>query len=173
MIHEGLLTSPCEGLVIGNGDLAASVQIFSHELKLNLGKNDVWDVRYNSQSKTEDMAITQDELIRHVREHGVVSRKFLFKRKKEENSGIFPSPLRVGAIRIVHPGWSETNVRSKVMIVSGTLEVEYQFPRGALRFTAFIHREKNIVVLRASAEGQVPWFTIIVEREAGNNTILQ
>ncbi|MBE0655069.1 MAG: hypothetical protein IH594_14805, partial [Bacteroidales bacterium] len=44
MVHEGLLTNPQEGLVIGNGDLGASVQIFSHELKLNLGKNDVWDV---------------------------------------------------------------------------------------------------------------------------------
>ena len=56
LIHEGLLTNPTEGLVIGNGDLAASVQIFSNELKLNLGKNDVWDTRYNSPSKTVDVA---------------------------------------------------------------------------------------------------------------------
>jgi hypothetical protein len=29
IIHEGLLTNPTEGLVIGNGDLEASSQIFS------------------------------------------------------------------------------------------------------------------------------------------------
>jgi hypothetical protein len=166
MVHDGLLTSPHEGLVIGNGDLAASVQIFSHELKLNLGKNDVWDVRYSTPSKTEDVAITQDELIQHVREHGVVSRKFL-KKPQKKGDPVFHAPLRVGAIRIAHPGWSETKVRSKVLIDRGTLEVEYQFPRGTLRLTAFIHREKNIVVLRASADGQVPWFTIIAEREPG------
>ena len=75
--------------------------------------------------------------------------------------------LAVGAIGIVHPGWSKTKVRSKVRIDHGTLEVGYQFPSGTLRFTTFIHREKNLVMLRASAEGQVPWFTIIVERELG------
>ena len=73
MIHEGLLSNPTEGLVIGNGDLAASVQIFSNELKLNLGKNDVWDTRYNTPSKTVDVAVTQDELIAYVEEHGAVS----------------------------------------------------------------------------------------------------
>lgn len=167
LIHEGLLTNPQESLVIGNGDLAANVQIFSHELKLNLGKNDVWDVRHNSPTTTEDVVITQDELIRYVRENGAVSREFLYKPNKPGNPDIYYSPRRVGAIRVVHPGWSETNVHSRVEIVDGTLEVEYQFPTGTLHLTAFIHREKNIVVLRASADGQVPWFSIIVERDPG------
>ncbi|QXD25378.1 hypothetical protein F7C95_05640 [Opitutia bacterium ISCC 51] len=153
LIHEGLLTNPTEGLVIGNGDLAASVQIFSNELKLNLGKNDVWDTRYNSPSKTEEVAVTQDELIAYVEEHGVVSPKFLDKPKKQ-GEPVVHSPLRVGAIRIAHPGWSGTKARSIVRIDRGTLEAEYQFPSGTLRFTAFIHREKNLVMLRASAEGQ-------------------
>ena len=166
MIHEGLLTNPTEGLVIGNGDLAASVQIFSNELILNLGKNDVWDTRYNSPSKTVDVAVTQDELIAYVEEHGAVSDKLLNK-PKQKGEPVVHSPLRVGAIRIAHPGWSGTKVSSKVRIDRGTLEAEYQFPIGTLRFTAFIHREKNVVMLRASAEGQVPWFTIIVEREPG------
>ncbi|MBT5700892.1 MAG: hypothetical protein HOI67_05530 [Gammaproteobacteria bacterium] len=166
LIHEGLLTNPTEGLVIGNGDLAASVQIFSNELKLNLGKNDVWDTRYNSPSKTVDVAVTHDELIAYVEEHGAVSAKLLNK-PKQKGEPVFHSPLRVGAIRIAHPGWSGTKVSSKVRIDRGTLEAEYQFPSGTLRFTTFIHREKNIVMLRASAEGQVPWFTIIVEREPG------
>ena len=119
MVHKGLLTSPHEGLVISNGDLGASVQVYSHELKLNLGKNDVWDVRHDSPTTTEDVVITHDELIRYVREHGMVSPEFLYKPGKPRDPGIFYSPLRVGAIRIVHPGWSETNVRSKVEIASG------------------------------------------------------
>ena len=167
MVHEGLLTNPQEGLVIGNGDLGASVQIFSHELKLNLGKNDVWDVRYDSPTTTEDIAITQDELIRYVREHGTVSPEFLYKPEKPGDPDIHFSPLRVGAIRIVHPGWSETGIHSKVDIEMGTIEVEYAFPTGKLRIIAFIHREKNIVVLRASAEGLVPWISIFVERDPG------
>ena len=148
LIHEGLLTNPTEGLVIGNGDLAASVQIFSNELKLNLGKNDVWDTRYNSPSKTVDVAVTHDELIAYVEEHGAVSAKLLNK-PKQKGEPVFHSPLRVGAIRIAHPGWSGTKVSSKVRIDRGTLEAEYQFPSGTLRFTTFIHREKNIVMLRA------------------------
>ena len=167
MVHEGLLTNPHEGLVIGNGDLAASAQIYSQELKLNLGKNDVWDVRHDSPATTVEVAITQDELIRHVREHGMVSPEFLSKPRKNKDPNIFYAPLRVGAIRIVHPGWSETRVRSKVEIANGTLEVEYTFPRGKLLLTAFVHRDKNIVILRASADGQVPWFSIIVERDPG------
>lgn len=167
LVHEGLLTNPQEGLVIGNGDLGASVQIFSHELKINLGKNDVWDVRYDSPTTTEDIVITHDELIQYVREQGEVSPEFFSKPGKPRDPNIYYSPLRVGAIRIVHPGWSETSVHSKVGIDRGTLEVEYVFPSGTLRFTTFIHREKNIVVLRASAEGRVPWFNIIVERDPG------
>jgi hypothetical protein len=167
LIHEGLLTSPQEGLVIGNGDLAANVQIYSHELKLNLGKNDVWDTRYNSSSKTDEVAVTQDELISHVKEHGVVSGEFLIRPGKKGKMPIYFAPLRVGTIRIAHPGWSEIKVRSKVKIENGMLEVDYQFPDGILRITAFIHRDKNVLALRCSAEGQVPWFSIIAEREVG------
>jgi hypothetical protein len=47
------------------------------------------------------------------------------------------------------------------------MEVKYAFPTGTLRINAFVHREKNIVVLRTSADGKVPWFSIIVERDPG------
>ena len=97
IVHEGLLTSPQEGLVIGNGDLAASIQIYSHELKLNLGKNDVWDVRHDSPTITEDIAITQDELISYVREHGVVTPEFLFKPGKPGDPDIFYSARTIAA----------------------------------------------------------------------------
>ena len=128
IVHKGLLTNPQEGLVLGNGDLGMNVLIYSHELKLNLGKNDVWDVRYSSPTTTKDLVITHDELIRHVRENGEVSKGFLFKRGKPGDGDIHYSPLRVGAIRIVHPGWSETSVTSKVEIDRGTMEVKYAFP---------------------------------------------
>ncbi|MCP4313364.1 MAG: hypothetical protein GY790_19065 [Bacteroidetes bacterium] len=167
LVHKGLLTNPQEGLVLGNGDLGVNVQIYSHELKLNLGKNDVWDVRYGSPTTTGDMVITHDELIRHVHENGEVSKDFLFKGGKPGDPDIHYSPLRVGTIRIVHPGWSETSVTSKVEIDRGTMEVKYAFPTGTLKIMAFVHREKNILVLRTSADGKVPWFSIIVERDPG------
>lgn len=167
LVHQGLLTNPQEGLVLGNGDLGANVLIYSHELQLNLGKNDVWDVRYSSPATTEEVAVTHDELIEHVRENGEVSEDFIWRSGKPGDPDIHYSPLRVGAVRIVHPGWSETRVESKVEIDKGTMEVAYSFPTGTLRIQAFIHREKNILVLRTSAEGKVPWFSIIMERDPG------
>jgi hypothetical protein len=167
LVHQGLLTNPQEGLVLGNGDLGANVLIYSHELHLNLGKNDVWDARYSSPTTTEEVAVTQDELIQHVREHGEVSGEFIFRSGEPGDPDIHYSPLRVGAIRIVHPGWSETSVQSTLEIAKGTLEVAYTFPTGTLRIHTFIHREKNILVLRTSADGKVPWFSIILERDPG------
>jgi hypothetical protein len=167
LVHKGLLTNPQEGLVLGNGDLGANVQVFSHELVINLGKNDVWDVRYGSETTTQDIAITHDELIDHVRKNGEVSADFLFRQGKPGNPDIHFSPLRVGAIRIVHPGWSETTVLSEVEIENGTMEVKYAFPTGTLSVKAFIHRQKNIVVLQTSADGKVPWFSIFIERDPG------
>jgi hypothetical protein len=167
LIHKGLLTNPQEGLVLGNGDLGANVLIYSHELKINLGKNDVWDVRYASPTTTEEVAVTHDELIQHVRENGEVSEEFIFRAGEPGDPDIHYSPLRVGAVRIVHPGWSETQVQSKVEMDKGTLEVAYAFPTGTLRIHAFIHRQKNILVLRTAAEGKVPWFSIILERDPG------
>ena len=43
IITDKVITNPYEGMIIGNGDLAANVNIFSHEIVLSLAKNDIWD----------------------------------------------------------------------------------------------------------------------------------
>ncbi len=65
----GLITNPVDGLVIGNGDLGATVNVFSHEFRLTIGKNDVWDARLPYTS--EEIAIKHDDLIRYVEKNGL------------------------------------------------------------------------------------------------------
>jgi hypothetical protein len=45
---NGPLVSFFEGMVLGNGDLGAIVYGNPFELKFNLGKNDVWDARFDT-----------------------------------------------------------------------------------------------------------------------------
>ena len=61
LIHKGVLNNPFESLIIGNGDVAISAQMFSHQLILQIGKNDIWDSR--SEYTTDELLLTQDKLI--------------------------------------------------------------------------------------------------------------
>ncbi|MHB1355652.1 MAG: glycosyl hydrolase family 95 catalytic domain-containing protein [Anaerolineae bacterium] len=186
--HEGVLSSPDEGLIIGNGDLAASAQVFSHELTLTLGKNDVWDSRLNV--VTEEVAFKQDDLIRYTRENG-----FSYPYPTEIGhppGGVYdwpgkpagvkvydfsllapgafgastggPSPKRVGILHVRHPGLSDTGVRSRVDIASGMLTVDYTFHEGTLRIEAFIQHNQNTLLMRLSAQGRIPWINLILEK---------
>jgi hypothetical protein len=188
ILHEGVLTSPYEGLIVGNGDLAASAQVFSHELMLGLAKNDVWDSRLNI--VTEEVALRQDDLIRYAREYGfsypyatdtahppggvyewcgkpegltAYDSAMLSLRAKGEGD-VGPSPKRVGMVRIVHPGLSDTQVKSQVDISTGTLTVEYTLREGVLRIECFVHRQHNTVLVRLAVQGRIPWFSLIVEK---------
>jgi hypothetical protein len=163
LIQEGPLTNPYESLVFGNGDLAASAQVFSHELVLTLGKNDVWDSRIGR--LTKDALITQDELIEsngtdnRLKDHSTFySIDYVYKTAQG------PTPKPVGQIRIVHPGLSNTGIISRLEIHRGVLTVEYQFPEGNLIVESYVHRLKNLVMLKLSANGAIPWLRILMEK---------
>jgi hypothetical protein len=49
-IIDGVLTHPFESIHLGSGKLGASVNIYPypHEIKIVLGKADVWDARLES-----------------------------------------------------------------------------------------------------------------------------
>jgi len=163
IVQEGPLTNPYEGLVIGNGDLAASAQIHSHELVLTLGKGDVWDSRI--QSRTADYAIKQDDLIQSngtgeaLDDHSALTSSD-YVRKSTPG----PTPKPVGMIKVRHPGLSNTGISSKIDISKGMLTVAYKFPEGTLHIETYIHRLKNTVMLRLTGNGKIPWISIILEK---------
>jgi hypothetical protein len=182
--HKGTLTSPYESLFIGNGDLAASAQVFSQELRLTMGKNDVWDSRLNT--ITEDVVLKHDDLIRYSREYGfeadrpaVDSIYYDWPGRPPDlkicnfglqvpgvtgTSKVGPSPKIVGTVRVIHPGLSGTKVESEVDISQGILTVKYQFPNGVLLIESFVHRDTNNVLMRLSAQGSIPWLSILLEK---------
>ena len=163
IIHKGTLTNPYEGLIVGNGDLAMSAQVFSHELVLKLGKNDVWDSRIST--KTKDAVLKHDKLLSSNGEGDEVNDNFAYgsiNYLRSTKQG--PTPKPVGHIKIRHPGLSNTIINSKIDISTGTLHVEYGFPEGELFIESFIHRDKNVVLTKLTAKGKIPWFNIFLEK---------
>ena len=68
LTFSGPMNNFQEAVAIGNGDVGALVQIFQNEFRLHLGKNDVWDARFDHVA--EDHVVTQDALIRMSEEFG-------------------------------------------------------------------------------------------------------
>lgn len=161
--HKGALTNPFEGLVIGNGDLAASTQVFHDELVLTLGKNDIWDSRIRY--RTEESVLKHDDLIASNGHPDTISdNKMLTSTDWVRKSNPGPSPKPAGTIRIIHPGLSDTKLSSRIDISKGILTVEYGFWNGKLIVETFIHRQKNSLMMKLSAEGDIPWLSIIMEK---------
>ena len=63
-----------------------------------------------------------------------------------------------------HPGISGTKIKSEVDIAKGILTVEYGFNVGRLVIETFVHRQKNALLMRLSAHGQIPWLSINMEK---------
>ena len=165
LIHNGPLTNPYESLVFGNGDVAVSAQMFTHQLTLQIGKNDIFDSR--SSNVTKEQILTQDKLIEI---NGKADGMFDYNRAWGTNftggSKQGPSPKPAGQIIIYHPGLSnKTTVSGKVDVSTGIFTVEYGFPEGTLFIEVFVHKEKNLVLSKYSVKGKVPWFKIIVEKK--------
>ena len=163
LTHEGPLTNPYESMIIGNGDIAVTAQMFSHQLVLQMGKGDVWD------SRVDD--ITQDQLLTHdklVEVNGEADGLFDFNRAHSSNytgwSKCGPTPKPAGQIIISHPGLSNTKVSGRVDISTGILTVEYGFPKGVLEIEVFVHKEKNLILSKYTAKGDIPWFTVVLEK---------
>ena len=163
LVHNGPLTNPYESIVIGNGDVAISAQMFSHQLILQIGKNDIFDSR--SENITTEQVLTHDKLIEL---DGEVDGLFDFDRAHRTNSVASPNqgpaPKPAGQIIISHPGLSNTKVSGKVDISTGILTVDYGFPEGTLSIEVFVHKEKNLILSKYSTTGKTPWFTIEVEK---------
>jgi alpha-L-fucosidase 2 len=159
--HTGTLTNPYESLIIGNGDLAVSASIYSHELILQIGKNDVWDSRIDV--KTDDVVLKHDSL---VASNGDIDtdRPVYYSMHYINSSQQAPSPKPVGMIKIRHPGLSNTKISSLIDIEKGILTVRYEFPDGRLIIETFVHRDKNKILVKMSSDGEIPWISLLMEK---------
>ena len=173
----GFFTNPVEGLVIGNGDLGATVNVFSHEFRLTIGKNDVWDARIPN--KSEEIAIKHDDLIRYVEKNGLEMFTSLKWENKPPGKDLVwqnpaygknamvssPAPKRVGQIRFCFPGHNDTKVNTHLDIKRGILSSVFEFPNGSLIAETFIDRNGNVIWLKVTGKGNPPWFELILEKE--------
>ena len=185
IFREGPLTSYHEGLILGNGDLGAVVHGNSWELKLALGKNDVWDARFESDPEAD--ILKHDDLIELIEEYGVESFRGMQSGEAGPNLPMWmlnpvgekavpssmrtiyatpsayakgrycrPCPKRVGEIVFVGPGLSSTPMRSRLWVEQGIFEVEFSYRADAtIRLEGFIWAEGNVLCLRVQVDGDL------------------
>lgn len=174
---KGVLTHPFEALHMGNGDLGASVNLYSHEIKITLAKTDVWDARYDG--NPEKWTLKHDDLIAMMKEK---NRDLLcpFPNLDGQRGDDYhfetpaygflpyvcgPGPKRVGAIRLYHPGLSNTKVQSRLEILTGILTTTFHFSDSMLIVRTFLHKTENVIWMEVEAVGPAPWFALIIEKE--------
>ncbi len=169
---KGPVNSIHEAPALGNGDLGALVQVFQNEFRLHLGKNDIWDARFDHVA--QDWVVTQDDLIRMSRDHGFRLEGPNYRgqptfdrtppkglRYVDHGPGwerhLFPCPKPAGLIRIFHSGTSSTKIRTVVDIRNGVVTSEFEMDFGwhgvgVLRIEAFIDRNANAIRMRLTQE---------------------
>ena len=187
LVWDGPLASFHEGFILGNGDLGAVLYGNQWELKLSLGKNDVWDARFESDPKAD--LLRYDDLIRLIEEYGlrafrsgqtsdlgpdmppwmlhpVASKavpshmRTIYATPAYYAKGRFfrPCTKRVGELVFVGPGLSSTPMKSRLRIEEGIFEVEYRYnPESSIRLEGFIWAEGNVLCLRIQVLGDLGW----------------
>ncbi len=181
--HALRFTGPINNLheapAIGNGDLNALVQVFQNEFRLHLGKNNIWDARFDN--RTADWVVTQDNLIRLARDYGfriengrrVYDRQppasLRYKDCNDAKPRVFPSPKVAGMVRVIHSGTSASRVAARLDIATGIVTAEFTIDfgwhgKGLLSIEAFVDRAANAVRLRIRQEGRRTDFRLAVEK---------
>lgn len=183
--HAVRFTGPINNIheapVLGNGDLAVMVQVFQHEFRLHLGKQDIYDAR--NEVLAADVAIPQADLIRYGEEYGFRWPEGASEPEwdrlppdpptrwssADDLRGPAPCPKPAGCIVIAHSGISDTRIETTLDIARGVVRMSYYYDYGwhgaaALHIEAFVHREANTVHLRLQTEGLVGTLHLLVEK---------
>lgn len=186
LVWDGPLTSYHEGLILGNGDLGAVMYGNQWELKFTLGKNDVWDARFESDPEAD--ILKHDDLIGLLEEYGVETLertppsvhgdppmwllnpkgkkavpshiRTLYATPAAYNNGRYcrPCPKRVGEIVFVGPGLSTTPMKTRLSVEEGIFEVQFAYnDQASVRLEGFIWAESNVMCLRVEVEGDLDW----------------
>lgn len=178
-----------EGPAIGNGDLAAMVQIFQNEFRLTLGKNDCWDARV--EGCIADSVISTSYMKELNEKNGFrvedgkpcydtppTGREYQAEPDWWKND-IHPCPKQVGQVSVLISGISSTTIETTVDIRRGIVTARYTFDHGwhgtgVLRVEAFVDKTTNRVALRIQKESGhvgVARFRIMREPEQLDQTV--
>ncbi len=163
---------PEDGLVLGNGDLSASIYQGADAVLWRLGKGDVWDRRIDRSD--DPPAARIDEVARGIREEGwkcppyggpVEATKGTKNpaRMREICQAVppsyrarpYPCPKPVGEVALRIPAdLPGLRIRQRLAIEEARAEVECSWPSGVrVRVESFIPPRTNVLVLRWRIEG--------------------
>jgi len=142
--HDFALTKPAaapfEGLLLGNGDLGASVWAEGETLIFSLGKNDVWDRRLNT--RHDRPVVTFEELLAQVGKGDWNFKDMYHVQPSWLNP--FPTPKPVCQLRLSGLG-PISNLRLR--LADATLEFETHQGRVAV----FVEKKRNLLLVRLPA----------------------
>ena len=187
IVWDGPLASYHEGFILGNGDLGAVMYGNPWELKFSLGKNDVWDARFDSDAEAD--ILRHDDLINLIEEYGVeafrsgqtgdlardrppwilhpVGEKAVPSHLRTvyatpayylKGRYFRPCTKRVGEIVFIGPGMSTTPMHSRLCVEEGVFEVEFLYTQAArILLEGFVWAEGNVLCLRVQVEGDLGW----------------
>lgn len=182
---KGCLTNPMEGLVLGNGDMAAVVNVMQHEIRFTLSKSDCWDARFDNIHK--DHCMTHDQLIEWEQKYGFAWPTPVENdspapqwRENPENISVAyatpsfanptegPNPKPMGTFIIRHNASYGITLEGKLDISNGLLTVDIDFGEGKLTVRAFISHRSNTLHLRVTKQGKAPKIQCILEKYPDN-----
>jgi hypothetical protein len=138
-------TEPLLGLLLGNGDLGVSVWAEGDTLVFSLGKNDVWDRRFNTSH--DKPVVNLDQVIDRVTRGEWDFKNFYHSQPSAHNFS--PTPKPVGQLRLSGLG-AITNLQLRLDDATLTFDT----PAGPA--TVFVERERNLLLVRLpvrAAEG--------------------
>lgn len=159
------LLAPDEGLLLGNGDLSASVYQTADRIIWRLGKSDVWDRRWDNSDDPRPLHI--DELRQGIEEkwkagHG---QKIIAKNSKASPERLkeisldspsyrqrpYPCPKPTGELCLQLPvdaDLANANIKQRLVIEEARHEITYSWTNGReLKVESFIHPECNALVV--------------------------
>lgn len=183
LCFEGPITNLQVAPAIGNGDVGAVVQVFQNEFRLHLGKNDIWDSRFDHVA--EDWVVTQDDLIEMSEEYGFrleggayggkptfdkkpPKRLRFIRRGPSWDRDTFPCPKPAGLVRVFNVGGTTTKVSTKVDVSNGVVisrfGAEPGKPGDALIVEAFVDKNKNAIRVKVRNEGGYNSVRLCIEK---------
>ena len=167
---DGLVLTPEEGFLFGNGDLSCSVYQEKDAVVFRLGKGDVWDRRVDDSDCMRPATVR--EFIDGVLKEGWTAndwsaskvgsndkvkdparlQEMFHGKTPRKNVGARPKPT--GEFRLfTHPDLPTPKVTQRLVIEEGRYEIELSWPNGVKVFAeAVVDPDENVLAVRWQAE---------------------
>lgn len=135
-----------DGLPLGNGDIGVMFWGDGDPLALTLDKSDLWDLRSNT-DYMGDPRFSYAELKRLVAEGRFDEVNEVFEQRQRRDNPVTPTKTSLGRVEL-RLG-EATEYDCSLRLGSGAVEGVIRTREGAHGVCCFVHRERNVVCLRA------------------------